>query len=221
MKKRVLFILVALLLAACGGNEPTPTPTVAPPPVVVSTATETPIPTVSFCKAVDPSQLHLNTLGLPYPYQVNCVPERPYDASMPPGPVGLPEHIQINFATLDPAAVTPLDPIIYIIPAQAYVAMWDAAGDTTVSQNMQRLRDLVASKPQAVPTSSNPILPMELATGFNNLAVQGSYLDFGYWDGVRFVGRFEQSPNPVTNQNLYYYFQGFAGENDEVFVSMR
>ncbi len=221
MKKLVLFILVALLLAACGGNEPTPTPTVAPPPVVVSTATATPIPTVSFCKVVDPSQLHLNTMGLPYPYQVNCVPERPYDASMPPGPVGLPEHIQINFATLDPAAATPLDPIIYIIPAQAYVDMWDAAGNTAVSQNMQRLRDLVATKPQAVPTSGNPILPMELATGFNDLAVQGKYLDFGNWDGIRFVGRFEQSPNPVTNQNLYYYFQGFAGENDEVFVAMR
>ncbi|MCL4261924.1 MAG: META domain-containing protein [Anaerolineae bacterium] len=221
MKKLVLFVFVALLLAACGGDEPTPTPTVAAPSVVVATATATPIPTVSFCKVVDPSQIHLNTLGLPYPYQVNCVPEKPYDASMPPGPVGLPEHIQINFATLDPAAVTPLDPIIYIIPAQAYVDMWDAAGNPVVSQNMQLLRDLVAAKPQAVPTSGNPILPMELATGFNDLAVQGSYLDFGNWDGIRFVGRFEQSPNPVTNQNLYYYFQGFAGENDEVFISMR
>lgn len=221
MKKLVLFIFVALLLAACGGNEPTPTPTAPPPPVVVATATATPVPTVSFCNIVDPSQLHLNTMGLPYPYQVNCVPEKPYDASMPPGPVGLPEHIQINFGTLNPAATTPLDPIIYIIPAQAYVAMWDAAGNPSVSQNMQRLRDLVATKPQAVPTSSNPLLPMELATGFNDLAVQGKYLDFGNWDGVRFVGRFEQSPNPVTNQNLYYYFQGFAGENDEIFVAMR
>ncbi|HUM71711.1 MAG TPA: hypothetical protein PLK31_23035, partial [Chloroflexota bacterium] len=221
MKKFVLFVFVALLLAACGGNEPTPTPPPPAPPVVVATATAAPIPTVSFCKIVDPSQISINTMGLPYPYQTNCVPETPYDASMPPGPVGLPEHIQVNFATLDPTAVTPLDPIIYIIPAQAYVDMWNAAGNSSVAQSMQMLRDLVASKPQAVPTSGNPVLPMEIVTGVNDLAVQGQYFDFGNWDGVRFVGRFEQSPNPVTNQNLYYYFQGFAGENDEVFVSMR
>ncbi len=222
IKNFVLFACLVLLLAACGGDEPTPTASPPPPPTVeVASATATPVPTVSFCRVVDPSQIQINTLGLPYPYQTNCVPEKPYDASMPPGPVGLPEHIQINFATLSPTAINPLDPIIFIIPAQTYVDMWDAAGNPSVAQSMQRLRDLVATKPQAVPTSGNPVLPMEIATGVNDLAVQGKYLDFGNWDGVRFVGRMAQSPNPVTNQGLYYYFQGFAGENDEVFVSMR
>lgn len=221
MKKLVVFVLVALLLAACGGDEPTPTPTVPAPAIVEATATVVPAPAVAFCDVVDPGQISINTLGLPYPYQTNCVAETPYDASMPPGPVGLPEHIQINFATLSPTTINPLDPIIFIIPAQAYVDMWDAAGNDSVARSMQMLRDLVASKPQAVPTSGNPVLPMEIVTGVNDLAVQGKYLDFGNGDGVRFVGRMQQSPNPVTNQDLYYYFQGFAGDNDEVFISMR
>lgn len=227
MKKYTLFVmgmLIVLLLAACGGDEAEPTPTEPPPAVVataVSTNTPTPSPSASFCDVVDPSQLSINTQGLPYPYQVNCVPEQPYDASMPPGPMGLPEHIEINFATLDPAARTPLDPVVFIIPTEAYVAMWDAAGNPAVSQSVESLKTLIASKPQAVPTSGNPILPMEIAVGVNDLAVQGTYLGFGNWDGVRFVGRTEQSPNPVTNQGLYYYFQGFAGDNDEVFISMR
>ena len=44
----------------------------------------------------------MNTLGLPYSWQANCVAATPYDKSTPPGPVGLPEHIQINFGAENP-----------------------------------------------------------------------------------------------------------------------
>lgn len=228
MKKFVVFVwvsLMLLILAACGGQEPEEVPTSAAPAEVPiqAEATDTPaavqLPS-TFCDIVDPSQISLNTMGLAATYQVNCVPETPYDASQPPGPMGLPEHIEINFGTLVPAANTPLDPVIYIIPADAYLAMWDAAGNPGVSNQMTAIKDLIAAKPQSVPTSGNPALPVEEAVGINDVATQGTYVNFGNWDGVRYVGRFEQSPNPVTNENMRYIFQGFAGENDEIFIAM-
>ena len=51
--------------------------------------------------------------------------ETPYDASQPPGPKGLPQHIEINFGVTDPADRQPGDPIMTIIPVTAYEQMWD------------------------------------------------------------------------------------------------
>lgn len=228
MNKKTIYLLClglfVIFLAACGGEDPTPTAAPPTPELLLPTAVTDVSNEVgtapSFCDTVDPSQISINTMGLPYPYQVNCIAATPYDASMPPGPVGLPEHIEINFGTLDPAANNPSDPIIYIIPADAYVAMWDAAGNNSVSTQMQQLRTLISAKPQTVPSTGMPVLPMEEVGGVLDLAVQGKYMDFGTWDGFRFVGRFSQGPNPVTNQGLQYIFQGFAGPNDEVFISM-
>ena len=62
---------------------------------------------------------------------------------------------------------------------------------------------------------------MERVTGTNDLAVQDKYLELGNWSGIRFVGRFSQGPNSVTNLNpqLFYMFQGFAGPQNKYFVA--
>jgi hypothetical protein len=61
-----------------------------------------------------------------------------------------------------------------------------------------------------VPSSGIQVLPLEEASAFNDLAVQGVVTQLGEWNGFRFVGRFEQSPTPVTNDDLRYIFQGFS-----------
>ena len=58
-----------------------------------------------------------------------------------------------------------------------------------------------------------PVLPFEEIGGVNDLAVQGEYLEFDWFNGMRFVGRFNQDPNPVINEGLYYIYQGFNEEN--------
>jgi heat shock protein HslJ len=160
-------------------------------------------------------------MGLPYSWQANCVATTPYDATQPPGPKGLPEHIEINFGTGNPANQNPKDPIIYIIPKQAYIDQWKAAGNDTIAKNMSLLEDMVLQKGAGMKSSGMPVLPMERVTGTNDMAVQGKYLELGNWSGIRFVGRFSQGPNPVTNLNpqLYYMFQGFAGTQNKYFVA--
>lgn len=73
-------------------------------------------------------------------------------------------------------------------------------------------------------TSGYPALPWEEVGGVNDLAVQvGKAVSqaelnttSATQDGYRFVGRWAQDANPVTNQNLRYTYQGFS--NDGVYL---
>jgi len=154
-------------------------------------------------------------MGLPYPWQPNCVPATPYDKSQPPGPTGLPQHLQINMGVTNPKDVQPNDPIIYVIPVAEYRKMWDDSGDPSVSNVLTASATLLAEKPEPIPTSGMPVLPFERVTGRNDLAVQGKYLTVQSGNGVRFVGRFSQSPVPVTSDNprLFYIYQGYTPDN--------
>ena len=56
-------------------------------------------PDAAVCDAgINPDNITIDTLTLPHEIiQINCVPGTPYDNSQPPGPKGLPDHIQVNF----------------------------------------------------------------------------------------------------------------------------
>lgn len=164
---------------------------------------------VSACPVVDPAYIRLDTQGLPYFWQANTVPGTPYDNSLPPGAVGLPPHIQVNFGVVNPQDRLPGDPIIYILPVDEYQQLWEQEGDDSVTRRIEQLQEMLGEKPEPFPTSGLPVLPFEEVSGVNDLAVQGEYLEFDWFSGMRFVGRFSQDPKPVTNEDLYYIFQGF------------
>lgn len=168
---------------------------------------------VSACPVVDPAYIRLDTQGLPYFWQANTVPGTPYDNSLPPGAVGLPPHIEVNFGVVNPQDRLPGDPIIYILPVDEYQQLWEQEGDDSVTRRIEQLQEILDEQPEPFPTSGLPVLPFEEVTGVNDLAVQGEYLEFDWFSGMRFVGRFSQDPNPVTNEDLYYIFQGFNEES--------
>ena len=164
---------------------------------------------VSACPVVDPAYIRLDTQGLPYFWQANAVPGTPYDNSLPPGAIGMPPHIQVNFGIVNPQDRLPGDPIIYILPVDEYQQFWEQEGDDSVTLRIEQLQELLQEQPEPFPTSGLPVLPFEEVTGVNDLAVQGEFLEFDWFNGVRFVGRFSQDPNPVVNDDLYYIFQSF------------
>ena len=180
---------------------------------LVEVVSKTPVE-VENITGIDPDSVTINSFNLPYSYQPNLVLETPYDNSQPPGPMGLPQHIQINFGVTSPSEVQPGDPIFYIIPKAAYLEMWDAAGDPGVKNTMSLLEIALNEQPTPIPTSGMPVLPNEQVTGHNDLAVQGRYFSFVRGYGLRFVGRFNQDPNPVTNEGLFYIFQGFSQDGN-------
>ena len=165
---------------------------------------------------ITPQQIHLDTQGLPYSWVANVVAATPYDASQPPGPMGLPEHIVINFGVTNPADKQPGDPIMYIIPVDAYVNLWAQAGNDAVAQAIDEIFKLTVVLPIPAPVSGLPALPFEEISGVNDLATQVGRAQFGEAsatkNGFRFVGRWAQSANPVVNGDLRYLSQGFTND---------
>jgi putative lipoprotein len=174
--------------------------------------------------ALSPDMISLDTQGLPYSWQPVYVPEKPFDASQPPGPVGLPAHVEILFGVTDPADRQPNDPILYIIPVEAYETMWVDAGYDLVTTIMDEIAMQTYLLPQPAETSGMPALPFQELNNFNDVAVQvgravppAEQTDaMATKNGYRFVGRWGQTPNPVTNQGLRYVYQGFT--NDGAFL---
>jgi heat shock protein HslJ/uncharacterized protein YraI len=180
---------------------------------LVEVVSKTPVD-VENVTGIDPDSVTINVFDLPYSYQPNLVLATPYNNTQPSGPWGLPQHIQINFGVSSPADVQPGDPIFYIIPKAAYLEMWESAADPGVQNTMSLLEIALAEQPTPIPAEGMPVLPNEQVTGYNDLAVQGRYFSFDRGYGVRFVGRFNQDPNPVTNQDLFYIFQGFSHDGN-------
>ena len=128
----------------------------------------------------------------------------------------MPDHIQINFGTTDPSQPQPDDPIMYIVPVDAYKNLWDAAQDSSVTQVIDGIFQFTVEIPFPPPASGMPTLPFEEIAGFNDIAVQvdeASDTDISATkSGYRFVGRIEQDPNPVSNEAMRYIYQGFTND---------
>ena len=163
-----------------------------------------------------PTMIALDTQGLPYSWQPVLVPAEPYDESQPPGPTGLPAHIEILFGVTEPSQRQPSDPIMYIIPVDAYRVMWDEAGNPSVSTAIEDIfsRTNILNVPEL--TDGYAALPFDETVGALDVAVQldrtGAPITSATISGYRFVGRWQQSPNPVTNQGLRYVYQGFTND---------
>lgn len=188
---------------------------------VTETDTSEVVTEVEATKIIHPGQVSIDTQGLPYPYQVNYVEATPYQQEQAPGPSGLPAHIQINFGNTSERQQG--DPIIYIIPVAAYQAMWEAHGNESVSNTLAKIAQQTYLLPQPAPTSGMTALPGEELIGTNDVATQvgrAATIDQQQDDeiasksGYRFVGRWDQSPNPITNQNLRYVYQGFTNDGE-------
>lgn len=212
MKKLRIFssaVSAGLLLAACSNLPPAPPP--ASKNVTASTA-----PAVA-AQAITADQVSIDPQGMWKSWQATEVPATPYSSSQPPVPTGLPAHIVITFDGKDASALMPSDPALYLIPVEAYETLWNAAGDSSVSRMMQSIYSNTVELQSPPPLSGMPALPFEhVGGGRNDLAVQQGYVtamaESASKSGFRFVGRWMQSPNPVTNQGLRYVYQGFTND---------
>jgi hypothetical protein len=170
---------------------------------------------------MDPSSTSFDTMGLLYAWQSNLVEATPYDDSQPPGAMGLPEHMQINFGVTDPKDVQFGDPIIYIIPTEAYKKTWDDADKSVVSDRLAQLEELLAERPDLA-TVDFPVLPFEAyqVMGAGNLGVisQAEYLDTPWGSGIRFLATPMQGVNPIINRNVVYIEQGLT-DDEQYLVS--
>lgn len=169
---------------------------------------------------LSPAQIRIDAQELPYAWQANLVPGTPYDASTPPGPMGLPGHLQINFGVTNPADQQPGTPVMYIIPVAAYETQWAENENDGVATSIAAIYSYTLALPQPAPTGGVPILPVEEITGVNDVAVQVGEIEAmslsATKDGYRFIGRFAQDANPITRDGvpMQYIYQGFTNDGE-------
>lgn len=238
LPRLLISIILVTLLAACTNPDfyPEMATSVAPP---AETPTEvalevapTPLPEVTLALpapapadpalvasiGIDPAQLSLNTQGLPIVWRANAVPGTPYTVGDDGVASGLPDHIQVNFGTLDPAQRTPADPVLFVIPVEAYRALWNGAEDGSLDVTLRGIFERSMTLPQPPPLRNLPALPAEVTAGRQDFATQvGAPLlspSSSSRNGFRFVGRFVDESTPVTNEEMQYVYQGFSNDGD-------
>jgi hypothetical protein len=121
-----------------------------------------------------------------------------------------PEHVRFTFASQDKPDYFQVGmgpsghPQILIYPTQTFSRMSEVAGG-----RIEELRALLEARP---PIAENeiPLLPrINAAQVFH---VQVKYLDFQNGSGVRFITHYSQDVSPITNQNIFYTFQGLTDD---------
>ncbi|MEA3439724.1 MAG: META domain-containing protein, partial [Chloroflexota bacterium] len=113
---------------------------------------EEPEPMPEYCAGVLMESVAIDLKGLSHSWEPDCLPSTAYDDATPPGPRGLPEHVQINFGVSDPADRQYGDPILYIISVEAYIALWEANGDSSAAESIASLQKFLVNQPQPIPT---------------------------------------------------------------------
>ncbi|MBL8090503.1 MAG: hypothetical protein KF758_17570 [Anaerolineales bacterium] len=93
---------------------------------------------------------------------------------------------------------------IYLYPIAEYVAT-----NEDVGKNIETLKSLIANPNQALPERL-PFLPTFNAgpmfySNFGNITFQNG-------SGIRYVTEFSQFPHPITNNGMFYTFQGITND---------
>ena len=171
-------------------------------------------------ESIPPDAIELSTGALAASYQWEVRPGNPIPQG--PGGVGYPPHIVLTFdGQTAEEAISEKGSIMYIFPTDAYVSMYNAAGNPIVADTVVRLQELIATADSrtTIPESPMPLLPPP--SSFMGRWAQFADLDFGVGSGVRYVS---EAPNrqgigPWTNLGTAYYYQGLTSDN-KYYVSL-
>ena len=122
-----------------------------------------------------------------------------------------PAHFSLSFASPSGPAVSQrywgtwllLPPQIRIYPVAGIES------NEFTRARVEAMRELLETKP-ASPTNEIPVLPLINAAQVFRSQVR--YLDFQNGSGVRFITQYRQDVGPVTDDEIFYTFQGLTGD---------
>lgn len=156
---------------------------------------------VSALPSIDLGQISLDTAVIGQQIGGELVPRLEYNMT-DEGAVGHPAHLLFTANG---------EPFMRLFPIREYTAIWDAAGDPTVSQSVAQLEALLITRPQSL-IGDAPILPPNFA--YPDVIGAVRYFTFANdaGAGVRYIGRFVTEANPVTSDQLAYYYQGLTND---------
>jgi hypothetical protein len=122
-----------------------------------------------------------------------------------------PSHFSLSFASpTGSAAMQRYWGTWLQLPPQIRVYPVASMGSSEIIEvRVEALRELLETKP-ASPTEEIPVLPLINAAQVFRSQVR--YLDFQNGSGVRFITQYRQDPAPVTDDEIFYTFQGLTDD---------
>ena len=133
------------------------------------------------------------------------IPAVPVDTNAPGLGGGAPENTAFGFnGEKITADVSPFQPAVRVYPTAGIQAL-----DPMVAKQVDELKTLLSAKPATV-EQNIPVFPI-----FNAAQVmhpQVKYMNFKNGQGVRFVTYYAQDVSPLTNDGLFYTFQGLTND---------
>ena len=122
-----------------------------------------------------------------------------------------PSHFSLSFAS--PSGSAPMQRYWGTwlqLPPQIKVYPVASMGSSEIIKvRVEPLRELLETKP-ASPAEEIPVLPLINAAQVFRSQVR--YLDFQNGSGVRFITQYRQDPAPVTDEEIFYTFQGLTDD---------
>ncbi len=135
--------------------------------------------------------------------QGSTQPAVPADQNAPALGGGAPANVRFLFDNATaPAYFNPHLPQVYVYPVAGLMAL-----DPSVAQNVQTLQKILADK-TVEPDQDIPIFPVMPA--LQVFHAQTRFLDFINGSGVSFITAYRQDATALTNQDLFYTFQGIT-----------
>lgn len=136
-------------------------------------------------------------------------PEVPFG----PGPgIGSGEPAHLRFSFDDEVLeewVGPSQRQLVIYPAQPFQEMFRDSSGNWIEGEIDALRTLLTERPAAA-AGPLPLLPIFNAAQIT--VAQVEYVDFEGGSGVRYVTAYAQDISPLTNENIFYTFQGLTDD---------
>ncbi len=129
----------------------------------------------------------------------------PADPNVPALGGGSPEHIAFGFngATVI-SDVSPFEPTVRVYPVEGLKNL-----DPSIAGEVLALKTLLSVQPTTVNDPIPVFPPYNAAQVFHP---QIKYLNFKTGKGVRFVTFYAQDISPITNDGLFYTFQGLSAD---------
>jgi hypothetical protein len=225
-------LFFTVFLAACRTAE-TPDPTPLPPLLAVAEETaadptpepglpepETAVPTPELVSdpTAEPAAGPTIEADSPYPFQLTAdiaaaadmmeIPAADSEPGMAPYWAVYPAHVEYR---LEEYVVSDHfhTPRIMIYPARDYSDL-----NVGARENIDSLRRLLTDKPALTSglhgEDSLPFMPLFNAAQV--FAVHAEYLTFASGEGIRYLTYYSQAYMPVTNNDLFYTFQGLTSD---------
>ena len=159
---------------------------------------------------LNPEDIQLQTGKTASSFNAELEGLQPYDSESSNPHSAAPAHIKVTFDNdklnqwFDPR-----DRQLLIYPVDAWQEMYKAAGDPYVDARIKKLKSLLAERPPVV-DSELPVLPA--VPDLEPFVTRLRYVDFPGGSGIRFLALRGPEHTPVTNDTIFYTFQGLTSD---------